>query len=147
MNALEIVTALADQLRKVRTADGYRTDAGERVFELIGNFSSADTFPLLSVLFEGEDVSGEGYTGAEQQSMAGDFLIIGGVEQAEPALPLQLLQDIKRAIRSFSAQEALLALGLTVRYRGGDALPIEDGDTHAEVQARVRVEWIEATDP
>lgn len=147
MNALEVTTLLAARLQTIRKVDGFHTDAGEQVFELVENFSGADCFPLVSVVFEGEEVANDGYSQRQQESMTGDFLFVGGIEQKTPDQPLKLLEDIKRAAFSWTSKQILSEHGITISYLSAMPLPIEDGDTHAEVQVRARLEWHEAVAP
>lgn len=150
MNALGVVKKIAELLAVISPPAGYVTDAGTRVFELVEDFSSIDGLPFVSVLFEGEEVSGGQYTSSPFVEMSGDFLLVGGIQQIAgdaATAPLHLIADIKRAAFSLAVQAALSDLGITLEHVSSNVLPREDGDAHAEVQVRARVGWNENVSP
>lgn len=128
-----LLCAIAAQLSKVRTADGYRTDAGDRVYRCRRNLTDAD-LPCFVLWSPSETTTEDGsrYIKVEQQ-----ILVIGyaAAEKDDTGSIVEgLKSDVKRALAAERMRDELGSLG-ALRYVGAEMQPRPDGAVHESIVA------------
>jgi hypothetical protein len=134
--ASRIAEALCARLETIRTAAGYKTEAGANLFRGAAKIPS-ERLPSL-VLIEGEeDVLGQEDDGICRVSVP---YTIEGCIACDPANPNdaahELIADVQRALFSAAGASGGLSIGLV--YAGRTIHPREDGSKLVVVQVKLQ---------
>lgn len=146
MTELDAINAVADRLGSLSLANGFHSDAGQRVYRLRDQFTGLDDPPWLGVVFEGRDVP-DGATrmvGCNSVSVQLRLIIVGAVEldpSGAPDRALHLVDDIDRVLLGASAVAIFAPLGLTLMPGSVEIFPEQEGDATTEVQVSVTAEF------
>ncbi len=146
------MSVIAARLGDVLLINGYRSDAGERVFEFRDQLTLLDQTPYLAIRFDGRDPADAGtqLIGCPHIRVRATFEIVGTVELDDdntPDRPMALLDDLDRVLFSPQAAAVFAAQGLTLFPGAALVLPAEDGDAHTEVQMTVTAEFTKRLTP
>lgn len=142
-----VIEAILCRLREVRKANGYRTDAGLRVFDSVRSVAPND-LPCF-VVWEGNE-SAQGDTGSgSSASMTLDLTVTieahTKCDQDDTGKTLRAMKaDAKKAL--LTPMGALRSSGVkvaAVAYSGAQPSPREDGDMAETVQITIVVTYPE----
>lgn len=152
MNEREAMATIAARLGVVQLVHGYRSDAGERVIEFRDQLTLLDQTPYLAIRFDGRETpdAGTQFIGCPHIRVRANFEVVGVVELDEdnsPDRPMNLIDDLDRALFSAAAASQFAAQGLTLFPGSALVLPAEDGDAHTEVQISVTAEFTKRLTP
>lgn len=142
--ALQIVKALAARLEVIRTANGYRTDAGAQVYRGRIVFDASDSLPALTVFDDEDDVL---QINGALRAKLGLSVTIEGIAQADPDNPSDtghaMVADIKKAIFSPDYDQTFGGMVAKLSYAGRRMQSREGGSGHISVAVMLTVEYVE----
>ncbi|WP_042886357.1 hypothetical protein [Cupriavidus necator] len=142
--ALDILLALKERLQSIRTADGYATDIGARVYlgREFGN-DEQDPVPLSSL----HDGSGESKDATRPHAGTNTWarsFVIEGFDTCDPDNPLikahAMIADIKRAVFKDGGLDGRV---MNLRIVGDRAMPRGAGTKTVCAQVLGVVEYLE----
>ena len=142
----DVLTVLQVKLAKISTANGFHTDAGAEIYRGRETLGEHDPVPALSVFYEGEKAS-RPLVNCLRHHIDGSFVVVGFVEvdPRDPMrCPLELLDDIKRALFSSSSYSEWHPIVQDVHYDQSGVLYRDEGGTLGQVAVMLTIQWQEA---
>lgn len=139
----DIAAAVAARIETIRTANGYATEIGVRVYR--GRRKIDEGHLPCAVIVEGDDEVPDMREGSTQAKIRQPFIIEGHTD-CDPDNPNDaahaIVADIKRAI--FSGDLTLGGLTRSaVRYAGRSIAPREDGLSIVSAAVEISIEFVE----
>ncbi|WP_022949519.1 hypothetical protein [Methylohalobius crimeensis] len=140
--ATQIADTIKTRLEAIRTANGYRTEAGQDVAPGWRYLNRDDPTPHLTFSETGHEVLSSAKRGGNARVQL-EWTIEGSAEMGASALKTlyAIEDDIKRAI--FTPNPDLTGLVRAVTYAGRTVAGPEDGSRLVSVQVRVLTEHAE----
>lgn len=145
-SAEEIFDAVATALTRIRTVDGYRTDAGLnpilRGIEMVDEQSPA---PIFSIFMPDENLVRE-RANVHNRDMSATILIAAWAKplpQDEIQPLFDLRADVRRAVFKYGEVPEIEPLVLDFEYRGASLMPRRAGGTFAQIVFEGFFKWRE----
>ncbi len=141
--AFDIVRSIEACAARVRTTNGFRTDAGLNVHRNVTKFSEADAHPLIFIGYAGADKTNE-YPGQVRQEKAAEFQLSMEYE----VQPIDSLQAAENAYRDlvqavFGAGSPGIANVVSFEYVGESHIPRMAGGLFGQMSIFILIRWIE----
>ncbi len=141
--AFQIVESLAECARRIRIANGFRTDAGETVHKNVRVFSASDVHPLVFIGYPGAD-SVKRYPGSARIEKAAEFQLSMEYE-IQPDDDLDPAADAYRdlVVAVFGPGSPGISNVVSYEYESELHIPRLNGGKFGQMSIFILIRWIE----